>query len=58
MKIAGEVAFTLQVNNIFNKRYEPNGYTFSYIYGGSMTTENFFYPMAGTNVMVGLSLKW
>jgi iron complex outermembrane receptor protein len=58
VKIAGEVALTLQVNNIFNKRYEPNGYTFSYIYGGSMTTENFYYPMAGTNVMVGLSLKW
>ena len=22
----------LQANNVFNKKYEPNGYTFSYIY--------------------------
>lgn len=47
----------LQVNNIYNKKYEPNGYTFSYIYGGILTTENFYYPMAGTNIMVGLNVK-
>lgn len=47
----------LQVNNIYNKKYEPNGYTFSYIYGGILTTENFYYPMAGTNFMVGLNVK-
>jgi iron complex outermembrane receptor protein len=47
----------LQVNNIYNKKYEPNGYTFSYIYGGILTTENFYYPMAGTNFMLGLNVK-
>ncbi|MBL0056455.1 MAG: TonB-dependent receptor plug domain-containing protein [Chitinophagaceae bacterium] len=45
-----------QLNNIFNRKYEPNGYSFSYIYGGSTTTENFYYPMAGFNVMVGLNV--
>jgi len=52
-----EVNFIFQVNNIFNKKYEPSGYTFSYIYGGSLTTENYYYPMAGTNVMAGINLR-
>jgi iron complex outermembrane receptor protein len=55
--ILKEANLMLQVNNIFNKKYEPSGYTYSYIYGGSLTTENYYYPMAGTNVMVGVNLK-
>ena len=43
--------FGLQVNNLFNALYENNGYTYSYIYGGETTTENFYYPQAGINVM-------
>ncbi|MGC4036536.1 MAG: TonB-dependent receptor plug domain-containing protein [Chitinophagaceae bacterium] len=52
-----EINIFLQVNNVFNKKYEPNGYTFSYIYGGSLTTENYYFPMAGTNVMGGVNIK-
>jgi iron complex outermembrane receptor protein len=52
-----ETNFIVQVNNVFNKKYEPNGYTYSYQYGGSVITENFYYPMAGTNFMVGLNVK-
>jgi iron complex outermembrane receptor protein len=52
-----ETIFIVQVNNVFNKKYEPNGYTYSYQYGGAVTTENFYYPMAGTNCMVGLNVK-
>ncbi len=46
-----------QVNNIFNKKYEPNGYTYSYISNNELTTENYYYPMAGTNWMLGLNIK-
>lgn len=46
-----------QLNNIFNKKYEANGYTYSYIYGGTTITENFYYPMAGTNFMIGVNIK-
>lgn len=52
-----EVNIIFQVNNIFNKLYEPNGYTFSYIYGGSQTTENYYYPMAGRNFIAGVNVK-
>ena len=46
-----------QVNNIFNKKYEPNGYTFSYIAGGETVTENYYFPMAGTNFMIGVNIR-
>jgi len=46
-----------QVNNVFNMKYEPNGYTYGYIYDGSVVTENFYFPMAGTNYVVGLNIK-
>jgi len=48
----------VQLNNVFNKKYEPNGYSFSYIYGNSLTTENFYFPMAGFNWMVGLNVRF
>jgi iron complex outermembrane receptor protein len=35
-----------------------NGYTFSYVYGGQQTTENYYYPQAGINVMGGIGLKF
>lgn len=57
-KFMKEILLIGQVNNILNVKYEPNGYTFSYIWGGSLTTENYYYPMAGTNVMVGLNLSF
>jgi iron complex outermembrane receptor protein len=53
----------LLINNIFNEMYEPNGYTFSYFVPGEtsgrqLVTENFYYPQAGTNFLLGLSLKF
>jgi iron complex outermembrane receptor protein len=57
-KLLKQANIILQVNNVFDNKYEPNGYTYSYIYGGEMTTENYYFPMAGLNYMVGLSLKF
>jgi iron complex outermembrane receptor protein len=57
-KIFKETNLILQLNNVFNKKYEPNGYSFSYIYGGDLTTENFYFPMAGFNFMLGVNLKF
>nr|MBI1230471.1 TonB-dependent receptor [Cytophagales bacterium] len=59
-----QVDFNVIVYNAFNRLYEPNGYTFSYFVPGDqaggreLVTENFYYPMAGTNVMAGISLKF
>jgi iron complex outermembrane receptor protein len=56
-KLFKEWYIIAQANNIFDKKYEPSGYTFSYISGGTFTTENFFYPMAGTNFMLAVNIK-
>jgi len=59
-----EIEFSLLVNNLFNHLYEPNGYTFSYYLpaetdsGRELTTENYYYPMAGTNFMAGVNIKF
>ena len=52
-----EANIIFQLNNVFNKRYAPNGYTYSYIYGGQFITENFVFPMAGTNFMLAVNIK-
>ncbi|MEY4278328.1 MAG: hypothetical protein RL377_332, partial [Bacteroidota bacterium] len=44
------------LNNMFDQKYEPNGYTYSYLYGGSVTTSNNFYPMAGRNYWLSLKI--
>jgi iron complex outermembrane receptor protein len=50
-----DISLILMVNNVFNKKYENSGYTFSYLYGGAMTTENYYFTQAGTNWNIGLT---
>jgi iron complex outermembrane receptor protein len=57
-KFFREIGVGVQLNNIFNQLYESNGYTFTYIYGGERTTENYYYPQAGFNFMTMLTLKF
>ncbi|HYC39105.1 MAG TPA: TonB-dependent receptor plug domain-containing protein [Chitinophagaceae bacterium] len=57
-KVLREAELLLQVNNLFNAQYESNGYTYSYIYGGERVVNNYYFPMAGTNFMIGLHLKF
>jgi iron complex outermembrane receptor protein len=52
-----EANLIFQLNNVFNEKYEPNGYTYSYILGGQEVTENFLFPMAGTNFMFAINIK-
>ncbi|RYG16026.1 MAG: TonB-dependent receptor, partial [Chitinophagaceae bacterium] len=48
----------LLVNNVLNKKYESNGYTFGYLSGGALTTENFYFAQSGRNLMLSLNLKF
>ena len=56
-KVLKEINLIFQLNNVFNKLYESNGYTYNYIYGGEFTVENYYYPMAGTNFMAAINIK-
>lgn len=55
--IGKEISIKCLVNNILNEQYESNGYTFSYIFG-DLISENFYYPQAGTNVLLGLTVEF
>ncbi len=57
VNFADEVKLHLLVANLFDSEYEPNGYTYSYIYG-SKITENFYYPMAGINFLAGVKVRF
>ncbi len=51
------VTFVVQVNNVFNKKYESNGYTYNYFYGGALDVANYYFPMAGTNFLAAINIK-
>jgi iron complex outermembrane recepter protein len=56
-KLFKEWKIIAQANNVFDRKYEPNGYTYPYVYDGTVTADNYYYPMAGRNFMVGLNIK-
>lgn len=51
-------AITLLINNIANTLYESNGYTYGWLYGDERGYENYYYPQAGTNFLLGLKLRF
>lgn len=55
-KIPSLMAY-LHIQNIFNNYYEPNGYSFSYIYNQQKVTENYYFPMVPIQIFGGFILK-
>lgn len=53
-----ELGVSVALNNVLDKEYASNGYSFSYISGGAMTTSNYYYPQAGFNWLAGISVKF
>lgn len=51
------VDFIFQLNNCLNKKYESNGYTYNYFYGGELTVENYYFPMAPTSFLAAVNIK-
>lgn len=51
-----EMRFTLLLNNVLNEEYESNGYTYGYFLGSERISENFYFPQADTNFLLGVSL--
>jgi iron complex outermembrane receptor protein len=56
-RIVKEITFSVLANNILNHLYESNGYTYSYIYGQQVVTENFYYPQAGANFLAAVRVR-
>ncbi|MBF9253307.1 TonB-dependent receptor [Pontibacter sp. 172403-2] len=55
-----ELEVALLVNNLFNQKYEANGYTFSEEYSGDATRYdyNYYYPQATRNFLLSVGLKF
>jgi iron complex outermembrane receptor protein len=57
-----KIRISLLLNNLFNVRYEPNGYSYFIFFddGSSVFQDNynFYYPQAGFNFLGGVSLTF
>ncbi|MEI8111269.1 MAG: TonB-dependent receptor plug domain-containing protein [Chitinophagia bacterium] len=57
VKALKECKLIVQIINLMNKQYEPNGYTYPYIFNNQLTADNAFYPMAGRNILIALNIS-
>ena len=53
-----EVTFNCTVRNVFNARYESNGWAYSYMLEGRRQAMVGLFPQAPRNVMAGLTLRF
>lgn len=53
-----EIGIIAAIQNLLDNRYVNNGYTYAYRLSGQTYTDNYYYPQAGINWMLGVSLKW
>lgn len=53
-----ELGLQFMVNNVFDRKYESNGATYTWIADGKVVSDNYYYPMAGTNFMVGVNVAF
>lgn len=53
-----ELGLNLMLNNILNTKYVSNGYSFSYVESGRMNTFNYYFPQAGFNFLLGVTMKF
>ena len=51
------VDFIFQANNVFDKKYSGNGYTYNYISGGELSVNNVYFPMAGINFIAAINVR-
>lgn len=56
LKSIRTLELSLLVNNLLNVKYEPNGYTYSYIEDQQTKTFNYMFPQAGINFLFGVHI--
>ncbi|MCB0732972.1 MAG: TonB-dependent receptor [Flavobacteriales bacterium] len=57
LKKGTQISLGLQVNNLLDVDYAPNGYTFGTMDAGVRKSYNYVYPMAGRHGMIRLKVK-
>ena len=51
-----ECRLIVQVFNLWNQHYQPNGYTYPYIFNQQLIADNAYYPMAGRNFLAAINI--
>ncbi len=57
-KVFKELNCKLMINNLFDKKYETNGWVYKYIEGGTQHLMDGYFPQAGINYMFSVVLKF
>ena len=52
-----EFSLSLLAANVFNVKYESNGYTYGFLGGSTVYRQNYYYPQAGRNFLAMLTIK-
>lgn len=55
-KLFKEMKIKLLINNILNEKYESNAWVYSYLYGGTRNKMDGYFPQAGTNFILSVSV--
>jgi iron complex outermembrane receptor protein len=53
-----EISFRLLVNNVFDEKYETNAWVYRYSSKGKLSADFGYFPQAGINFLLGVSLKF
>ncbi|MCB0598837.1 MAG: TonB-dependent receptor [Lewinellaceae bacterium] len=53
---AREIALTLLARNIFDAQFETNAWSYRYIYDGSTALDQGYFPQAGRNFLMGVTV--
>lgn len=56
-KTFDNIAINLSINNIFNKQYTSTGWSYSYIKSSKDVNGIGIYPQAGTNILMGMTIR-
>ena len=54
----GTLELTFLLQNLLNAQYESNAWSYRYRYDGEIYVDQGFFPQAGRNYLLGLSLRW
>ena len=57
-KLVKKWSFFASVNNLFDKKYESNGWVYSYYSEGTRQKEDGYFPQAGISYLLGMSIEF
>jgi iron complex outermembrane receptor protein len=53
-----EFSLNLQIGNLLNTLYSANGYTYPYLLDGNLVRDNYYFPQATRNFLIGMQANF